>query len=112
MNTNSLIVLFLISLILGYIKYGSLSGHYEGKSWQLKFIEWWNDFLNFFITGLIGYYFVLIRWPLLSKGEVLGTSDFALFTIFALGLFGHLCVMSKNITDGIEAILKKILERE
>lgn len=101
--------LFLVSLTLGLIKFGSLDSN--GWKWQRKFAEIWNDFVNFFITGLVGYYFVLVRIPLLLKGEVLNTSDFALFFIFVLGIFGHLCVMSKNITDGIEVIIKRVLER-
>lgn len=98
-----------MSLTLGLIKFGSLDSN--GWKWQRKFAEIWNDFINFFIAGLVGYYFILVRWPLLLKGEVLEISDFALFIIFMLGLFGHLCVMSKNITDGIEAILKRVLGR-
>lgn len=85
---NNLIViglLFLISLILGIIKYKSIYLH---------------------------YYFVVVRLPALLKGEVLVLSDFVLFIIFILGLFGHLCVMSLNITKGVEAILSRVLERK
>lgn len=99
------------SLILGYIKYGSVAPSRKGWSWQLNFVEFWNDFINFLIAGMVGYYFILIRWPLLSKGGSLDLSDFGLFIIFAMGLFGHLCVVSNNITKGIEAIIKRILER-
>lgn len=102
-------ILFIISLFLGFIKYSSLANAYKNSPWQLKFIELWNDFVNFFIAGLIGYYFILVRVPLLLEGRDLNTSDFVLFIIFMLGLFGHLCVMSKNITEGIQAILKRVL---
>lgn len=101
-----------MSLILGLIKYGSIANSYKNSPWQLKFVEIWNDFVNFFLAGLVGYYFIIVRLPFLLKGEALSISDFILFIIFALGLFGHLCVMSKNITDGVEAILKRVLERE
>lgn len=104
--------LFLLSLLLGLIKYGSIANAYKNSPWQLKFIEIWNDFMNFFIASLMGYYFVLIRWPLLLTGDELRPSDFVLFIIFMLGLFGHLCVMSNNITKGIEAILSRVLERK
>ena len=104
-------VVILASLILGLIKYSSLADQYKGKPWQSKFNEAWNDFINFFIAGLIGYYFVLVKWPLLQKGEVLNTGDFVLFIIFALGMFGHLCVISKNITDGVEEILRGIKKK-
>jgi len=106
-----LILIILFSFILGLIKYSSLAEQYKGKIWQSKFNEIWNDFINFLIAGLIGYYFVLIKWPLLRKGEALNTGDFILFIIFALGMFGHLCVISKNITDGIEEILRGIKKK-
>ena len=111
---NNLIVLTIIivaSLVLGLIKYGSLANQYKGEPWQSKFNEIWNDFVNFLIAGLVGYFFVLVRLPLLLKGESLTLSDFGLLVVFTLGLFGHLCVMSKNITDGITAIFKRVLER-
>lgn len=111
---NNLVILIIISiasLVLGCIKYGSLSESYKGASWQLKVMEIWNDFINYLITGLVGYYFILVRLPSLLSGGALNTGDFGIFTIFALGSFGHLCVMSKNITDGVEAILKRVLER-
>lgn len=53
-----IIAIFLESLILGVIKFQSLSKSYENSSWQLKFIEWWNDFMNFFISGLIACYYI------------------------------------------------------
>lgn len=111
---NNLVILgaiFLVSLLLGFIKYGSIASNYKNSPLQLKFIEIWNDFWNFFIAGLIGYYFLLVRLPLLLKGNEFTVFDFVLFIIFLLGLFGHLCVMSKNITDGIEVIFKKVLDR-
>lgn len=112
---NNLIVgamIFLLSLMLGLIKYGSIASAYKHAPWQLKFIEIWNCIISFVITGIIGYYFALIRWPLLLSGGELKTSDFTLFVIFALGLFGHLNVISNNLTRGIEAIIAKILDRK
>ena len=109
---NDLIIITLIvlvSLVLGLIKFNTINT--RNNSWQLKFVEIWNDFFNFFIVGLIGYYFFLARLPQLLNGGVLNIFDFVLFIIFTLGLFGHLCVLSKNITDGIEVIFKRILER-
>lgn len=107
MNLAILGIIFLISLILGLIKFGTLQT--AGWNGQRKFAETWNDSVNFIIAGLIGYYFILVRWPLLQDGETFSTGDFVLLAIFAMGLFGHLCVMSKNITEGINAILKTIL---
>lgn len=109
-NIVILVVIALVSVALGLIKYGSLSDAYKGKSWQLKFIELWNGFVSFFIAGLIGYYFILVRWPMLSIGADLTISDFGLLIFFMVSAFGHLPILSKNITDGIEAIIKRVLE--
>lgn len=110
MNTSTSIGLLLfVSLILGLIKYGSLADQFNDKSWQFKFVELWNDFINFLIPGLIGYYFVAIRLESLAINNSLNTTDIVLVFIFIMGLFGHLCVMSKNITDGVKAILERVL---
>jgi len=109
-NFTFLGLLFLVSLILALIKYGSLANSYKNEAWQLKFIEIWNSFVSFFLGGIIGYYFVSVRWNLLLKGEPFSTGDFVLIFIFVLCLFGHLPVLSKNITEGISAILKRVLE--
>lgn len=108
-NIIIIAIIFVVSLSLGLIKYGSIAKAYNNSPWQLKFIEIWNDFMNFFITGLVGYYFVLVRLPVLINSATLNMGDFILFIIFTLGLFGHLCVMSKNITEGVEVILKRVL---
>ncbi len=110
-NFVILSLVFLASIILGYIKFASIAPSRKGWSWQLNFVEFWNDIVNFLFAGLVGYYFIRVRWPLLLKGKLLDISDFGLFIIFAMGLFGHLCVISNNITKGIEAIIKKILEK-
>ena len=103
------IAIIIASIILGLIKYKSISDQYKEKNWQLKFSEIWNDFFNYFIAGLIAYYFVSIRLPFLN-GNSLNAIDIVLFFIFTLGIFGHLCVISKNLADGIQAILDKILK--
>lgn len=103
------IVLALTSVVLGLIKFGSILDT-KDWSWQHKFLEVWNSVLNFFIAGCIGYYFVLVRWPKLLGGEVLSLGDFILFLLFTLGIFGHLNVLSYNLTIGIEAILSRVFE--
>lgn len=100
-----LIYISIISFVLGLIKFRTIDT--VGWIWQLKFIEIWNDFINFLVTGLIGYYFVLVRWPLILGGAPLDTSDMFLLVILLLGLFGHLCVLSHNFTEGIKAIVDK-----
>jgi len=107
----SLVLILVGAITLGLIKYFTLSEQYKNQKWQNKFAEIWNDCINFLITGFIVYYFFIIRVPELFKGGNFYFSDFILFIIFMLGIFGHLCVASKNITDGIEAILKRVLDK-
>lgn len=118
-----LFVLIPLSIVLGFIKYGSLkeSVVYEDEKqkvklkdawWQLKFVEFWNDFLNFFVTFLMSYYFIAIRLPILDDGRSLTASDFLLFLLIIMGAFGHLSVLSYNVTKGIQAILDKVLLRQ
>jgi hypothetical protein len=102
-------VLLPLSLLLGSIKFLSVAGAHGPNRW-VKVIEFWNDFVNYFITALIGYYFVIVFWPSLSVGRSLslGVADFVLFLAFLLGIFGHLCVFSYNVTESIAAIIKRV----
>ena len=97
--------MIVISLILGWIKFSTIDT--KSWNWQRKFVEMWNDFVNFFIAGLVGYYFIVVRWPRLFVGDTLNTSDIFLLIVFLLGFFGHLCVLSNNITEGIKAIIDR-----
>ena len=68
--------------------------------------------MNFFISGLVVYYFVNVRWLLIVRGENLTTADFILLLVFGMGMFGHLNVLSLNLTKGIEAIISRVMERK
>lgn len=98
-----------ISILLGYIKYRSIAFQYKDKSCELKFIELWNNVINFFIAGLIGYYFVTVRWFFLKEGSTISVGDILLLLVFILGIFGHLCVMSHNLTESIKDIVQKYI---
>jgi hypothetical protein len=120
-NLLILCVIFIVSLKLGYIWYSSIihDETEDGKekllkdsSSQRKFKDFWSFFINFFIGGLIGYYFVTIRWGHFLGGDPLNVGDFFLAILFILSMFGHLPVLSLNITKGIEAILSRVLEHQ
>jgi hypothetical protein len=120
-NLYILGALLILSLILGCIKYKNILHNYnfekdvenpiKNAPWQWKFIEIWNGFTNFFLGGIIGYYFISIRLSFLLKGETLGVGDFILIFIFASCLFGHFSILLLNITNGVQAILKRVLEK-
>ena len=99
-NFTFLGLLFLVSLILALIKYGSLANSYKNEAWQLKFIEIWKSFVSFFLGGIIGYYFVSVRWNLLLKGEPFSTGDFVLIFIFNSNIITQRLVSSFNLKEG------------
>lgn len=100
----------IISIFLGLNKFLSIKDQYKSKSFNLKFSEGWNNIMNFFISGLISFYFIIIRWPQLLDGSLLNYSDIILLVIFSMGMFGHLCVVSHNFTEGIGSIIDKYVK--
>ena len=103
--------ILILALILAIIKNGTFEYlKKEGTPWQLKFLEIWNNFISYSIGGLIGYYFFTVRWGMLLKGEQVTIADFALILLMSLSFFGHLPVLSRNISEGTSAILKRVLE--
>jgi hypothetical protein len=119
---NILITLVIIeaSLILAFIKYKATRYGYnyendktsfkENAPWPWQFNEIWNPFISFLLGGLIGYYFISIRWRAISGGEMLRATDFILMFIFIMCLTGWLPHLLKNITEGVSAILKRVLD--
>lgn len=111
-----LIALFLVLALLDYraTLYDDVLDKkikYKNAPWQWKFFEVWASFANFCIAGLIGYYFVYVRLEPISKGGSISTADFVLFFIFAMCLFRWFPYLLKNLTEGINSILKRVLEK-
>lgn len=114
-------LIFIVSLILGFISYYASIRYdsekdeerpYRNAPWQWKFFEVWNFFFNFFLAGLISYYFMSVRWGPISKGETVNVSDFILFFLFSMCIFRWFPYLIKNFTEGINVILKRVLERK
>jgi H+/Cl- antiporter ClcA len=104
-----------IWLILGAVSvifaiFSRIAAHKErSKSWW--FFEVWRDFVNYFITGVIGYFFVAIRWPNIEKSGNLSVSDFFLCFAFFIGALGWWPYVFKNITEKIDAIFERALKK-
>lgn len=115
MNSLIIIGIIIVSFILAFIKYKNTCYGYDydkdeifprkKSPWPWKFIEIWNPFINFLLGGLIGYYFILVRWNPISNGEDIETTDLILLFIFAMCLTGWFTHLLKNVTEGINAIL-------
>jgi hypothetical protein len=102
-----IITILVASLAFSYLRYRTIEG-VDKLILESKILEFWNNFVNYFIAGLIGYYLVTVRLPQVSEGNVAaGPGDIFLFTFFLMGSFGHLAVLSYNLTRAIEAILQK-----
>lgn len=111
LNLFILILALVVSTGLGYIKFGTLEQpKKEIWNWQHKFAEIWNCSMNFFISFLIAYYFVIARWPHIVRGDNLTIADFISLLVFGMGMFGHLNVLSLNLTEGIKAIISRVME--
>jgi len=120
MNSLFVIILLGISTVLGYWSYRASVCYDAGSDkikehknapWQWKFFEIWNFSINFFLGGLIGYYFILVRWNSISKDGILNIADFVLFFIFAMCLLRWFPYLIKNFTEGITVILKRVLDK-
>lgn len=74
--------------------------------------EVWRDFVSFFMTGVIGYFLVAIRWPIIEESGNLSVSDYILFMAFFIGVLGWWPYIIKNISEGIGDILGKILKKK
>lgn len=114
----SLGIIVLVSLVLGYMSYVSSvlydaerneKRQYKNAPWQWKFFEIWNFFINFFFAGLILYYFIAVRLTPILNGEIVSVTDFALLFILAMCLFRWFPYLIRNITEGINVIIKRIL---
>lgn len=121
MNLIIFAVIILASILLGYTWYQSIiqdetkSGKeklLKNSSSQRKFKDFWAYFINFIIGGSVGYYLVSVRWGYVKSGDPLNFGDFFLVLLFVVSMFGHLPVLSLNITKGVEAIISRVLERK
>ena len=116
-----ILLIFIASIILALMNYSAAitydagsdeKRNYKHTPWQWKFFEVWNSFFNFFLAGLIGYYFILVRLGPLLNGESLNLTDFILFFLFTMCIFRWFPYLIKNFTEGINVILERVLNRK
>lgn len=107
------IILGCVSIIFGIFDRISVSKDpvFKDKSIVFWFFEGWRSSVSYFIAAIIGYFFVAIRWPVIVQSGSLSTSDFVLCLAFFIGVLGWWPYFIKNTTEGINAILAKILNK-
>jgi|AntAceMinimDraft_17_1070374.scaffolds.fasta_scaffold477942_1 hypothetical protein len=106
------LTLCIFSIIWGLFHYNA--GYYadiDKHNKYFKFLEFWRLCINYFVTLVIAYYFVTVRWAHIGQGSNFSTGDFILGIIFIIGIFGWLPYFVKNITEGISVIFKKYFEK-
>lgn len=101
-----------VSIIWGFLHYKAkyyvdIDKHNE----YFKFLEFWRACVNYFITLVIVYYFISVRWPRIVQGNNFSAEDFILGIIFLVGVFGWLAYFIKNITEGVSVIFSKIFNK-
>ena len=123
LNLIIISLLFATSVVLAIISYEAVIVYpnkidsnsdkvtVKNAPWEWKFFEVWNYFISFFIAGLIGYYFVVVRWKSILINGTVYTSDFILFFIFSAGILRWYPYMIKNFTEGLSKIVIKTIEK-
>ena len=107
-SLNVWAVIIIGSTVLSVVS--RIAAHKE-KSEAFWFFEIWRDFVCFSLTGAMGYFFVVFRWPSIVESGSLSTADFILGLVFVMGALGTWPYFIKNVTQGIEAIISRFLSK-
>jgi hypothetical protein len=114
-------IIVLFSLFLSIIQFrASIFYEYEvdekkqlkNSSWEWIFIEIWNRFITLFLGGALAYYFISARWERILKDGIPTITDFFIFIIFSMCMLGWLPILLKNLTEGINAILERLMGKK
>lgn len=103
----------IVSLFVGFAFYKILVNP-QGEEKSLGFIiyQGWNHTICFFVgVGGILYYFLKVRGEQIKGGSTLSLIDIFLVVLLLMSCMGLMPYFLTNITKGIEAILRKILEK-
>lgn len=98
------------SFAFGFVHYKA--GYYtdiDKHNGYFKSLEFFRFFANYFVTSAILYYFISVRD--ITEGGNLSFGDTILAAVFLVGLFGWLPYFVRNLTEGINAILSRILNK-
>lgn len=110
---NELIIWTAITITCLFFAFMNYKAGYDAdfnkRNKYFRFLEFFRYFANYFVTLSIVYYFVFIREPISNQN--FSFSDFIFGTVFLIGLFGWLPFFVKNITEGINSILNRVLNK-
>jgi hypothetical protein len=101
------VLLFLISIILGYLTYKEASPK-NNNGRIFAFMNIFRHTVGYFIGSIIGYYFVQVRYNGIIKGGNLTIGDLILGLIFIISITGWLPFYVKSTHDKIASLTTKI----
>ncbi len=111
-NLYTWLIISVVSIVWGLLHYKArYFKEIDNENKFFKLLEFSRFVINYFIALSIFYYFVSKRWPTINQNGDFTTTDFLLGMLFLIGIFGWLPYFVKNLTEGINAILKKILDK-
>lgn len=100
------IILGIISIIFGVL---SRIAAYKKNNIIFWLFEIWRDSACYFVAAIIGYFFIDVRWSYIYKSGNLSVNDFILVIIFLFAVLGWWPYIIKNISEGIEKIVTKLI---
>lgn len=108
MNSMTIwIGILIISITFGFLE---RTAFYNPKGQIFKILEIWRHTMGYFIALTIVYFFIAVRWPRITSESVLSVSDFVLGIVFLISIIGWLPHFIRNITEGINAIISRVLK--
>lgn len=82
---------------------------YKNAPFSWKFNQVWSHFVPLVVSGVMLYYLVEVRWDKIVLESTPSFADFVLVFFFLISVTGLMPYLLRNITEGINAVLKRIL---
>lgn len=107
-NIVTWIIIAVISIAFGILETTAV---HNPKGQIFRLMEIWRHSVGYFIAFAIGRFFVMVRWSHISSDGIFSLSDFILSAVFLVSITGWLGYFIKNMTEGVNAIISRILNK-
>lgn len=107
-NLSIWLVVVIVSIVFGVLDQISATNE---KSRTRRVLDIWRHTVNYFFTAVLIYFFLVVRWPIISQNAELTVSDFVVGLAIIIGVFGWWPYVIKNFTEGINAIISRALDK-
>ena len=102
------LIIVIASIVFGVLDQISATNE---KGRIRRILDIWRHTVNYFFTAVLIYFFIVVRWPMISQSTELTTGDFIIGFVIIIGMFGWWPYVIKNFTEGINAIISKVLDK-